>query len=35
VKTENGLTYIEVTKEMFRRVKKGDQVCVYCDSEGP
>jgi len=35
VKTEDGLTYIEVTKEMFGRVKKGDQVCVYCDSEGP
>lgn len=35
VKTEDGLTYIEVTKEMFRRVKKGDQVCLYCDSEGP
>ncbi len=35
VKTEDGPTYIEVTKEMFRRVKKGDQVCVYCDSEGP
>lgn len=35
VKTEDGLTYIEVTKELFRRVKKGDQVCVYCDSEAP
>lgn len=35
VKTEDGSTYIEVTKEMFRRLKKGDQVCVYCDSEGP
>ncbi|MFQ5989194.1 MAG: hypothetical protein ACE5K9_04685 [Candidatus Methylomirabilales bacterium] len=32
VKTEDGMVYTEVTKELFDGVKKGDDVCINCDS---
>ena len=35
VKTEDGMVYAEVTKELFDGVKKGDDVCINCDSQGP
>lgn len=35
LKTNDGLAYVEVTQEMFHRVKEGEQVCINCDSEAP
>ena len=35
VKTEDGMVYVEVTKALFDGVKKGDDVCINCDSQNP
>lgn len=35
VKTEDGLVYVEVTREVFQGVVEGEQVCINCGSKGP
>lgn len=35
VKMNDGTAYVEVTEEIFRRAREGQQVCLYCDGEGP
>lgn len=35
VKMNDGLAYVEVTEEVFRRAQEGEQVCLYCNPEGP
>lgn len=34
VKMKDGIAYVEVTEEIFRRAQEGEQVCIYCDPEG-